>query len=43
MLYVKLKNADTHKSKKLTKKATRIDIDKVDAQNLRLVAVFLTR
>jgi hypothetical protein len=31
----------SHESEKLTKKATRIDTDKVDAQNLRLVTVFL--
>jgi len=30
-----------HESDKLTKKATRIDTDKVDAQNLRLVTVSL--
>jgi len=33
----------THESEKLTKKAIRIDTDKVDAQNLMLVTVFLTR
>jgi hypothetical protein len=31
----------THQSDKLTKKATKIDTNKVDAQNLRLVTVFL--
>jgi hypothetical protein len=31
----------THESEKLTKKAIRIDTDKVDAQNLMLVTVFL--
>jgi hypothetical protein len=35
----KTKNVGTHESEKLTIKATRIDIDKVDAQNLRLVTV----
>ena len=34
-------NVGIHESDKLTKKATRIDTDKVDAQNLRLVNVFL--
>jgi hypothetical protein len=34
-------NVGVHESDKLTKKATRIDTDKVDAQNLRLVTVFL--
>ena len=34
-------NVGTHESVKLTKEATRIDTDKVDAQNLRLVTVFL--
>ena len=34
-------NIGTHESEKFTKKATRIDTDKVDAQNLRLVTVFL--
>ena len=34
-------NIGTHESVKLTKKATRIDTHKVDAQNLGLVTVFL--
>ena len=34
-------NVGTHESVKLTKKATRIDTDKVDTQNLRLVTVVL--
>ena len=34
-------NVGTHESVKLTKEATRIDTDKVDAQNPRLVTVFL--
>ena len=34
-------NVGVHESEKPTKKATRIETDKVDAQKLRLVTVFL--